>query len=375
MMSRRSSRIIAGMWGFLLLFNLLARCSRSFSDWYAGTVFPFFSRLWSCITGLFSFSVGERLIVAGIILLVLCLISFPVCMCFSWRKRAAAMYGMILGWILTWLFTVLTFHFFVLYQCTPLGEGGASYSAEEFLEVTRSLAEEANALSDAVARDENGYFVLTDDLRTSVDAALETLSRDFPRLGGKNPPAKPIDHSYFFSQQYLLGIYFPFTMEANYNPDACDVKLPVTVCHELVHLKGYIFEDEAGFFAYLACINSSSADLQYSGAVSALEYMLGTDLGEDREQLLSLRDSLKPEVQRDLYSFVPDGYWEDNKDEAILPEEILPGEIIGQASDIVLDTSLKVNGVAEGGKSYFGMTGLLLDYYYKRGAFEGGMDP
>lgn len=370
-MTRRSPRIMAGIWAFLLLFNLLARCSRSFSDWYAGTVFPVFSGFWSNLTGKLPFSLGEQLIVTGIVLLILCIVSFPVCMCFSWRRRAAAVYGLVLGWILTWLFTVLTLHFFVLYQCTPLGEGGTSYSTEEVLEVTRSLIDEVNAVSDTVARDENGYFVLTEDLGPSVDGAMEALSVQFPRLSGKNPAAKPISHSYFFSQQFLLGIYFPFTMEANYNPDACDVNLPVTVCHELVHLKGYIFEDEAGFFAYLACTNSPSADLRYSGLVSALEYMFNIDLGDDGE-LLALQDTLKPEVRRDLYTFVPDGYWEDNRDEAILPEEVLPGEVIGQAADMVVDTSLKVNGVAEGDKSYSGMTGLLLDYYYKRGAFEGG---
>ena len=43
----------------------------------------------------------------------------------------------------------------------------------------------------------------------------------------------------------LMGIYFPFSMEANYNQDMYKAKLPDTICHELAHTKGYIQEDEA----------------------------------------------------------------------------------------------------------------------------------
>ena len=43
------------------------------------------------------------------------------------------------------------------------------------------------------------------------------------------------------------GLYFPFSMEANYNDTMSIMNKPFTMCHELAHTHGYIFEDEANF--------------------------------------------------------------------------------------------------------------------------------
>ena len=72
------------------------------------------------------------------------------------------------------------------------------------------------------------------------------------------------------SQMDLMGIYFPFSMEANYNQDMYKAKLPDTICHELAHTKGYIQEDEANFIAFMACDRSDNADYRYSGYLAAL---------------------------------------------------------------------------------------------------------
>lgn len=71
----------------------------------------------------------------------------------------------------------------------------------------------------------------------------------------------------------MLGYYFPFSMEANYNKVAYVTNLPVTMCHELAHLKGYIQEDEANFIGFLACISSDDLLFQYSGYLSVLNYV------------------------------------------------------------------------------------------------------
>lgn len=48
----------------------------------------------------------------------------------------------------------------------------------------------------------------------------------------------------------ISGIYCPFTFEANVNVHMNDVLIPVTMCHELSHLSGYMREDEANFIAF-----------------------------------------------------------------------------------------------------------------------------
>ena len=49
--------------------------------------------------------------------------------------------------------------------------------------------------------------------------------------------------------------------------------MPFTICHELAHLKGYIYEDEANFIAFMACINSDNLFFQYSGYLNVLNYV------------------------------------------------------------------------------------------------------
>ncbi len=120
----KSTYAMFGIWVFLIILNVVARCSRAFSDWYVTTVFPHFSTFWARITGAFPFSVGEMLIAAAVVVGVPALIAFPFLMGFVKKHRGLILriYGTAIGWILTWVFTVLTLHFFILYQCTPFGE-------------------------------------------------------------------------------------------------------------------------------------------------------------------------------------------------------------------------------------------------------------
>lgn len=60
-----------------------------------------------------------------------------------------------------------------------------------------------------------------------------------------------------------------------------DVLIPVTMCHELSHLSGYMREDEANFIAFLACLQSDDPEFRYSGvylaSVHAMNALLTVD--------------------------------------------------------------------------------------------------
>ncbi len=362
---RKSTCIMGGIWGVMLLLNILARCSRAFSDWYVGHIFPYLSSLWSRISGAFPFSVGEVLICLAVIIGVPGLLAFPCLMIFAKRHRQAiaCIYGQVIGWILTWLFTVLTLHFFILYQCTPFGDryypnAPDTYSASEIRPVAERMIAEINAAALDVSRDENGDFIMTDDLLTEAKAAMASLGETYPQFAGYYPDAKGIHFSYVMSHQYILGIYYPFTMEANYNRDICPINLPNTVCHEYTHLKGNILEDEANFLAFLACMESDSSDFRYSGYIQAMEYML--DVIDQIDTDGSLAAQISPLVRNDLYEFVPEDYWEEEENQ--LPE-LIPEDTVTEVATTILDTSLKINGVEDGQMSYGRMVDLLLDYY------------
>ena len=70
-----------------------------------------------------------------------------------------------------------------------------------------------------------------------------------------------------------MGYYFPFSMEANYNRQMYITNMPVTMCHELSHLKGFILEDEANFIGYLACVDSEDPFFRYSAYLSVIGYL------------------------------------------------------------------------------------------------------
>lgn len=367
---RKSAWVMCGVWGLMLLLNLLSRCSTAFSDWYVARIFPVFSEIWSRVSGLFPFSVGEMLICLAVIAGIPAVIAFPCCMIFwkSRRRQIADIYGTVIGWILTWLFTVLTLHFFMLYQCSPFGDkyypdAPESYTAEEIRPVLEEMIAEANLLAEEVSRDADGNFIMTDDLQAEAKEAMHRLGERYPQYAGYYPDAKAIHFSYVMSHQWILGIYYPFTMEANYNRDICPVNLPNTICHEYTHLKGNIFEDEANFLAFLACMQSDSADFRYSGYVQALEYMLDVAWEIDPEGTIAAQVS--PAVWEDLYEFVPEEYWEQEENE--LPD-VIPEEVVEDVSATVLDANLKLNGVEDGSLSYGRMVDLLLDYYIQGAA-------
>ena len=365
MKQKRSMIAMLTIWLLLGLVNLLARMFPAAVDLYISKLFPLISGLWSRISGIFPFSVGEWMIVAGIALVVIAIPGVPLVLIFgkSKRKTILGIAGQCYGWIVTWVFCVLTFRFFILYQGTQLSKtiDHTTYSNADVLNVYQQLVDGANAEAELVARDEDGYFILSDDLMPEAKACMARLGEIYPQYRGFYPDAKPIHHAYFFSQQSLLGIYYPHSMEANYNPVVYESNLPVTICHEFTHLKGNIFEDEAGYYAFLACMTSESHDFRYSAYISAIEWF-EPELGDDEEaweEFFRIEAKCSDQLCRDLYTFVPDDYWETHQE----AEEVIPTAIVSDAANTVMDTSLKVNGVTEGVGSYSGMTLLLLHHY------------
>ncbi|HBA47314.1 MAG TPA: hypothetical protein DCZ91_05855, partial [Lachnospiraceae bacterium] len=70
---RKSRMIYAGILVLVVLLNAAAWNSTAFSDWYIAHVFPVWVNLYGRATGLFPFSVGEWMLAAGVVLVVLAL--------------------------------------------------------------------------------------------------------------------------------------------------------------------------------------------------------------------------------------------------------------------------------------------------------------
>ncbi len=414
-----------------VLLNVLAWNSTTFCDAYIAYVFPIWVNTYGRLTGLFPFSVGEWLIVAGVVLVALAVVLGVVRVGMWLTNRCVAVVTTVKEnractikrlWkkntdkdkdehrgeqengvtaeqksgknrILTWIkgfyrffaWTVLIVCVIMTLNCTILyhastfsqkymGEPDKEYSLEQLLAVYNHVAEQCNQLSAMMERDDKGTIVCTGsvnsegelvDMEDKAIEAMQQLGKTYSQLDGYYPRPKAMMFSDFMCQQYMCGYYFPFSMEANYNDVMYIMNKPASMCHELAHLRGYIYEDEANFISFLACVQSDDVVFQYAGYLSVLNY-LGNDLYAAKcadaaayEQAVECAGlvSVLPVVQQDNV-FVVQEEWD-----RINGKALLDTETVDQVSDTFTDTTLKVNGVSDGMLSYNRVVRLLLQYY------------
>lgn len=370
----------------VLLLNLLAWSSTAFCDWYIRWIFPIWVNTYGRLTGLFPFSVGEWMIVAGVVLVGAALIlggvfavSALVSACIRRKlpkpflRLVKGFYGF-LAWVVGIVCLIMTLNCTILYHASTFstvyfGEDSEAYSEEDLFRVYNMVAEECNRLSMLVERDEQGRIVYDCNPGEEAKNMMKKLGETYPQLDGWYPDPKPMFFSDFMCQQYMKGYYFPFSMEANINFVMHPLNRPATMCHELAHLRGYIYEDEANFIAYLACIQSEDLYVRYSGYLSVLVY-LNNDVVKVWNQNPELYErtaakiepcEILPQVWQDKV-FVTEEEWD-----RINGKAIIDTEIVGKAAETFVETNLKLNGVSDGKISYSRVVKLLLQYYCGEG--------
>lgn len=385
--------IIAGM---VVLLNIIAWSSKAFCDWYIRFVFPVWVNTYGRLTGVFPFSVGEWLIVAGVFLVIAAVI-LMIASAFRWiirRCRARHVdkqdecssashvtrssvtrgrgrfdkfccgFYTFFAWVLLAVFVLMTLNCTILYHATPFSEKyfateKSTYTLQDLTALRNMLVEKCNELSGQMQRTEEGEIIYEGNMGKKAISDMQALGETYDALQGFYPMPKPLYFSDFVSQQYMLGYYFPFSMEANYNKVAYVTNLPVTMCHELAHLKGYIQEDEANFIGFLACISSDDLLFQYSGYLSVLNYVNNDfyeAVGEDYERYMA-----EVQIDRQVYEdavFVRKEDWDRIEKEAVVDTEVVDAVSTG-----FVETSLKLNGVDDGMVAYSRVVGLLLQWY------------
>ena len=349
----------------MVLLNVLARTCRPFADFYTEKIFPVFSNPISFVTGLVPFSVGEILIVLGLLLIVIGIPCTVLLLIFGkkFRKKTLSAFVLTVMYVFTYVLTTETMNCFIMYQCTPFTEKYLKHSEHTESQITELyslLIGKVNDLAEKVPRDETDCFEFTGNVSPEARKSMKIAGKTFPQLKGYYPKAKPILFSYFMSQSHLTGIYFPFSLESNYNDDMCRTNLPETVCHEYSHLKGFIQEDEANFISFYATTQcSNDVSFQYSGYLSALEYIHNEIYNQNISGAFHLTDTISDKVRSDWFRFMPDNYWEENAE-----KEVIPTETVSTVSTTAIDTNIKANGRTDGIKSYSLDVELLLDFYY-----------
>lgn len=356
-----------------------------FSDYYVEHIFPVFGAVYGRFSGLFKFSIGEFMLYGAVIYTALTLL--------IWMTRFVAWVDKsdrfkTLSRVNTKIFVKLLIviallqiqNCFVLYHTSPI-YSGTEYdnyvtNREDLIDLREKLVKQANALSAEFERNDKGEIVYDADLASLAIIAMQgygenskvryksgegsVLDEKTHMLAGYYSAPKPFLKSDFFSQQYIKGYYFPFSLEANYNDMMYIVNIPDTMCHELSHLQGFIYEDEASFLAYLGCINSNDKLFEYSGIMNALSYV-NKEVKKELAVEPDIRNSLTPVSELVSFDsvFLTDEAWEEVESDALIKTDT-----VHYASTTFLETNLTVNGVSDGIISYSRMVNLLLKYYY-----------
>ena len=348
--------------------NIWARVSKGFSHFYVEHIFPLWVETYGRVTGLFPFSVGEWMLYLAVCLVAILVLTGIVTLIgrkklpVKWKRG----YVMFLYWVFGIVCVVMTLNCFLLYQAPTIpqrfqigGTPGRVYGVEEIGILRDYVVEQANELSISFERDEKGYIVYDMDMGAEAVERMKQLSDIFPNLAGYYPRPKKLCLSGFYSQQYIMGYYFPCSMEANVNRQMYLTNMPVTMCHELSHLKGFILEDEANFIGYLACADSEDPLFRYSAMLSVMGYLdrdFARIVGRDSEEYQSHIPI--SELAAFDKMFLTKEAWQQVEKRAVLDTKT-----VSQAADTFLNTTLTLNGVADGTVSYSRVVNLLLLYY------------
>ena len=366
---RLSTKIKLGIAIFSTIFLIACLLSTPFSDWYTNNIFPFWINTYGRFTSLFHFSFGEKLILVGLILLALFtlfLIYLIISFIFFLLKKNKGKnyivpkfikkYFNIFSWIVIFVYLIMNLNCFCLYHCTQF-ECNYSYSLEELTLLRDHIVNKLNDYALSFERDEQGNIIYTKDMETEARTSMQNLDDTFSRMSGFQVIPKTLDNSVFMSQQYMQGYYFPFSMEANINGLMSIANKPFTMCHELAHTRGYIYEDEANLIGFFACIRSDDTFFQYSGYLSVLNYVNNTFYRSVDIETYKSHVAVSDLVWYDD-EFLTQEAWD-----YVNSHSLISTETIKEAADTFVDTTLKVNGVKEGKLSYNHVVDLLLTYY------------
>ncbi|MEG1875413.1 MAG: DUF3810 domain-containing protein [Angelakisella sp.] len=230
----------------------------------------------------------------------------------------------------------------------------------QLVALCQELSDEAGVLREQLPEDSAGVS----DCADSSYAMAITANRCYQSLGIQYPQydpllrmatvtrPKPVLFSQAMSYMQIVGVFFPYTMEANVNVHTTKYDIPNAMCHELAHIAGFMREDEANFLSYLACRAGDDLFFRYSGTMLALLHSTNALYGQNADQHALVMNGLTDGIKRDL--------------EASRTYFARYDTAFGDFATSVNNTYLKANNQLDGVASYGRMVDLLLADYRLR---------
>ena len=370
-------RILLALIGLTAGLNALA-CSEAFCNGYTKIVYPCISDVLGWLLGWIPFALGEIIMYAGAIALVLLLIlAIPAvllrkrCEKFANWVRQYAKCCLMAAAVMLLLYTT---NWIVPFKSSYIGDGASqkSYTVDQVEELRNFAAEGLVEAVFAVPRDENGYVVTPSkaEREEEVRKVMTAMAGRYPKLRGYYPPIKPAMCSGVLDLMRIGGYTYPFSMELTYNAYyAQNLYFSALYAHESCHHQGYYQEDEADFLSYIGCISSEDPYTRYSGYREfyfVIERVYERTLLEDMSKEDAIERIKAQPVQ------MPEIVWFDLQHEAEIEKELkenalikIPEKVASTAVSVG-DTGWSVQEKVLKEHYYSGSVALLLDWYFSR---------
>ena len=339
--------------GLSLTLLLLFKFFPGFMDRvYSGFIYRYMAQAVSAVMSLIPFSLAEILIYA----LVFFLLFFTVKALIrkTWKK-----YFRNLGITALYAVSVYILTCGLNYHRVPL-EDHLGYSVEpapteDLLALAADITERANLAASFTARDTRGELVpdyTFESIKKAVASAYDSLAMETGlTVGGTYPSVKPVIASRGMSYAFVMGFFFPWTVEANINKDVPAFWIPGLIAHEQAHVRGFMRENEANFLTYLLAGYTQNRELKYSCLLHSLNYVLNAVYKAVPSSYEDIVAGLSPRILYDLDQ--NRAYWEPFRTS------------FARVSQQVNDAYLKANGQKEGVESYGKVVDLMIAHHKK----------
>lgn len=314
----------------------------------------------SLLTGLVPFSLAEvGLIVLTILALLLFILGIiKVIRLKSGRMKCLINYITNILVAVSLVYFILTITWSLNYNRLPYakiaGLDTRPASVDELVDLCKSLIDRASSLRNSVHQDSNGIMDLPKGISgvfSEAKLGYEKAAITNSALSGIYGRPKGVIFSKAMSYSGIIGLYCPFTCEANIDVAIPSYLIPSTVCHEMAHQHGFAREDEANYISYLTCNLNPNVDFQYSGTMLALVNSMNALDSHDQTRYFELNKKISTGVQRDMHA--NSLYWQMHK-----------GPVENTVTSLN-NAYLKANRQTDGVFSYGRMVDLLIAQYRK----------
>ncbi|MCR4688647.1 MAG: DUF3810 domain-containing protein [Saccharofermentans sp.] len=344
---------------------------------YSEFIFPVIAMPGNIISGIVQTSLTETVVVAGSVALIAFALVFIVTLIKKALTKGALLYlykvlraVLIIAIILSLTFVLMHGLNYRRYPASKLLKlTGGEYTFEDY-ESALSWAYLGMVSARAeLGTDYNGVAHMNNSFENNVSYANvlvnDVLARYDIRFNTTNIRCKPVSLSHYWSMLGITGAYDPFLGEANINTDYMDItSFPITICHEILHAKGFARETDCNLLAAICCIRSSRPDFRYAGYYEIFWSLLPVV----SEYAANEGRTLYPyQTDRPMYDVYMDirassVYWDGIEDETKRIFDMLGIDLL-EAGEEANNAFLEANGQEGGTETYTVPYSIYVDFY------------